>query len=128
MNAPRSLALLAAGLALALTSSVHAGPGLAYWQSLTSTQPLASPQTGAARHLTCANATSTPIVAMRPSWHNARGPLHAVQIGVRQTCTTCGTSIAMRPSWHNQRGPLAPVTTQASHVCDGSCGGPTRRA
>lgn len=128
MNSPRSFALRTAALALALAGIAHAGPGLAFWQSRTNAPAAPSPASALVAHRrTCTGVTETSVVAMVPSWHNARGPLHAVQTGVRRTCTTCGTSTAMQSTWENRRGPLAPVALRTTHDCDASCVSPVRR-
>ncbi len=126
LNSPQSHGLRAIAFVLALAGSAYAGPGPAYWQSRTTdaVAPTAKSTSVApvSKHSrTCTGSKLVPIVSMQPSWHNARGPLHAVQIGTRRVCTSCGTFAAMRSSWNNARGPLAPVATTAEHDCNASC-------
>lgn len=132
LNSPQSHGLRAIAFVLALAGSAYAGPGPAYWQSRTTdaVAPTAKSTSVApvSKHSrTCTGSKLVPIVSMQPSWHNARGPLHAVQTGVRRTCTTCGTSTAMQSTWENRRGPLAPVALRTTHDCDASCVSPVRR-
>lgn len=125
LNSPQSHGLRAIAFVLALAGSAYAGPGPAYWQSRTTdaVAPTAksTPVAPVSDHSrTCTGSKLVPIVSMQPSWHNARGPLHAVQTGTRRVCPSCGTFAAKHSSWRNARGPLAPVATTAEHDCNAS--------
>lgn len=116
-----SLALL---LAFAFPAISHAGPGPQYWAMQAKNASTAP--TPARSAVICPGSELIPMIAMRPSAPNGRGPLTPTQVGVERVCQVCRKPVATvtKTVWPNGRGPE--VTTEVSnsetfHHCDQNC-------
>lgn len=130
MKTPLSLLALSAAALVLSSTSLSAGPGPQYWQSLGKPVPAAK-RVKAADIPVCPDSELVPVTVMKPAMANGKGPLVPTQIGTERVCHICTTTkVVTTNDWPNHRGPLVQkvVETKAgtTHVCTVNCPPPPK--
>lgn len=107
-NLSSKVALVLATLLSA--TATFAGPGPQYWQNQNRARN-ARPNKAATAVPICPGSKEVAVTAMKPAWHNGRGPLTETQVGTKRVCTVCPVTTAS--------GAVAAAGTQ--HDCTVNC-------